>query len=185
MSTNVRELAPLPPLGEVLELLRLVWSVDHELQRTSKRMEVRLGVTAPQRFVLRLVGRYPGMTAGQLAEVLHVNPSTVTGLLKRLASRGLVSRRHDPRDRRRTFVGLTDAGRSINRDAAGTVEGAVEHVIATLPRAKVAAARDVLTALAAALVSGVLFSGADLTRRRAPRETARTPRPAGLLRRER
>lgn len=139
------------PLGGVLDFLRLVWAVDHRLQRTSKQMERRLGITGQQRFTLRLVGRFPGITAGQLAEALGVHPSTITGISKRLQKRGLLARRADPHDRRRTFLALTEAGRALNVDPSGTVEGAVARVLSELPPAKVAAAREVLGALSAAL----------------------------------
>ena len=42
-------------LGRVLEFMRVLWAVDHALQSTSKWMEVRLGVTGPQRLVIRIV----------------------------------------------------------------------------------------------------------------------------------
>lgn len=146
-------LSPEPslPLGGVLDFLRLVWAVDHGLHTTSRRMEKSLGITSPQRFVLRLVGRFPGITAGQLAQVLNVHPSTVTGILKRLGKRGFITRRADPRDGRRSFLALTTAGRALHVDPAGTVEGAVAQVLEALPAHKVAAAREVLSALEAVL----------------------------------
>lgn len=156
-----REVVLFPPLGEALEFLRLVWAVDHQLDRTSKRMKTQLGVTAPQRFVLRLVGRFPGITAGQLAQALHVNPSTITGVLQRLQRRRLIVRRHDASDRRRTFVALTQAGRAVDRRRAGTVEGAVQQLIDTLPSHKVDVAREVLSAFAAVL-EGKAAQGSSL-----------------------
>src|SRR5689334_10590896 len=60
----------------VLEFLRLMWAVDHELHRVSKAMIGRLGLTAPQRLAVRFVGRHPGLTPGQLAELLHLDPGT-------------------------------------------------------------------------------------------------------------
>jgi DNA-binding MarR family transcriptional regulator len=95
----------LPPLGEVLEFLRLIWAVHHGLEKTSKKMDVRLGVTGPQRLVVRIVGRFPGIPAGRLAQILHVHPSTLTGVLKRLERRGFIERRPDPRDARRASLG--------------------------------------------------------------------------------
>src|SRR3954470_12003885 len=109
-----------PQLGEVLEFMRLLWAVDHGLQSTSKRMESTLGITGPQRLVLRLVGRFPGITAGNLAQILHVHPSTLTGVLKRLERRGFLQRRPDPRDARRASLGLTARGRRLDVGAAGT-----------------------------------------------------------------
>jgi DNA-binding MarR family transcriptional regulator len=63
-------------------------------------MEAAHGVTGPQRLVLRMVGRFPGIAAGRLSEILHVHPSTLTGILKRLEARELLQRKADPRDAR-------------------------------------------------------------------------------------
>src|SRR5207244_12973540 len=84
-----------PPLGAVLDFMRLLWAVDHALQSASKRMESTFGLTGPQRLVVRIVGRFPGIAAGRIAEILHVHPSTLTGVLKRLESRGILPRRPD------------------------------------------------------------------------------------------
>jgi DNA-binding MarR family transcriptional regulator len=141
----------LPPLGEVLDFLRLVWAVDHALQRRSKQMESELGITGPQRVVLRLVGKFPGISASQLAQVLKVHRSTVSGILERLARRKLLERRTDPRDARRSFLGLTAAGRAIDLHAHGTVEDAVKRALNSFPPGKISAAKEVLSALADAL----------------------------------
>ena len=45
-----------PSLGPTLDFLRLLWELDHALQRRSKRMARALGLTGPQRLVLRIVG---------------------------------------------------------------------------------------------------------------------------------
>ena len=75
-------------LDPVLDFLRLLWSIEHGLQRVSKRMEAELGITGPQRLVLRVVGRFPGLSAGELAHIVRLHPITITGILKRLVSRG-------------------------------------------------------------------------------------------------
>ena len=46
----------------VLEFIRRMWAVDHELQRVSKRMVSRIGLTAPQRLAVRFIGRHSGVT---------------------------------------------------------------------------------------------------------------------------
>jgi len=56
-------------LGPVLEFMKLLWAVDHGLQSISKHMESRFGITGPQRLVVRIVGRFPGISAGALADV--------------------------------------------------------------------------------------------------------------------
>lgn len=142
---------PPPALGDVLEFLRLVWTVDHALQRASKRLETTLGVTGPQRLMIRIVGRLPGIPAGQLARLLHVHPGTLTGMLKRLERQGLVRRRSDPRDGRRSLLGLTAKGRQLDVEAEGTVETAIRRALADASLDKVQATRDVLASIAHAL----------------------------------
>jgi DNA-binding MarR family transcriptional regulator len=143
----------LPVLGEVLEFMRLIWEVSHVLEQTSKRMESTLGVTGPQRLVIRLVGRFPGIPAGHLAKLLHVHPSTLTGIVKRLESQGIVRRRSDPRDGRRSLLGLTDRGRELDVETQGTVEAAIQQTLERTPHAKLEAAREVLASIVESLGS--------------------------------
>lgn len=139
-------------LGEVLDFMRLLWAVDHALQSMSKRMEAQLGVTGPQRLVIRIVGRFPGISAGELASVLHIHPSTLTGILKRLESRGLIERTPDPGDARKALFNLSPKGKDSDTSRMGTAEGTMRKALAKLPPRKVAAAREVLTSLATALL---------------------------------
>lgn len=119
-------------LGRVLEFIRLLWGVDHALQSTSKWMQARLGVTWPQRLSIRMIGCFPGISAGALAELLHIHPSTLTGILQRLTDRRLIRRAADPRDARRAFLWLTPRGRHIDRGRKGTVEAAVTRALVTV-----------------------------------------------------
>ena len=117
------------PLGPALEFLRCLWRVSHALEQLSSRMDQRLGVTAQQRLVIRCVGKYPGMTAGHLAKLLHVDPGTVSATLKRLDEKGIITRRRDPDDRRRVALGLTKKGRQLDRPTRGTVEEAADRLL--------------------------------------------------------
>jgi DNA-binding MarR family transcriptional regulator len=138
-------------LGPVLDFLRALWALDHALQSASKRMETTLGVTGPQRFVIRMIGRFPGISAGEVSDLLHVHPSTLTGVLKRLEQRGLVVRRSDPADARRALLDLTAKGRRVDSERTGTVEGAARKALAKLPPAAMRQARGVAEALTAEL----------------------------------
>ena len=137
-----------PALGETLDFLRLIWAVDHGLQSTSKRMARTLGVTAPQRLVLRILGVYRSLSAGELAEVLHLHPSTLTGVLSRLEERVLIEREIDPADRRRAIFRLTEQGQALNRLQKGTVEQAVRRALQETAPEDLRAARAVLGHLA-------------------------------------
>lgn len=128
--------------------MQVLWSVAHRLDQTSKRMRSQLGITGPQRLVLRVVGLYPGVSAGDLAGILHVHPSTLTGVLRRLQAERLLTRRADRADRRRAVLHLTEAGSAANAVKSGTVEAAVAAAIDRCSDRDVAAAARVLATVA-------------------------------------
>jgi DNA-binding MarR family transcriptional regulator len=132
------------PLDPVLDFMRLLWSIEHGLQRKSKKMEGELGITGPQRLVLRVVGRFPGISASELAHVVRLHPSTITGVLQRLAAKGWLERRRDPTDTRRVQLLLKPAAVTFTRTTRGTVERAVTDALNHVGEANVRAARKVL-----------------------------------------
>src|SRR5436190_24301628 len=71
---------PHESLDSVLDFMRLLWSIEHGLQSTSKRMGASLGITGPQRLVLKIVSEFPGLSASELAHVVRLHPSTITGV---------------------------------------------------------------------------------------------------------
>src|SRR5215475_13371185 len=122
-------------LPDVLQFMQLLWAITHGLQTTSKRMTRDLGVTGPQRLVLRVIGLFPGASPGSLARVLHVHPSTLTGVLQRLTTQGLLERTADPADRRRSFLRLTARGARVNARGRGTAEAAVRRALQEISEA--------------------------------------------------
>jgi MarR family transcriptional regulator, organic hydroperoxide resistance regulator len=135
------------PLGSALDFLQCLWRLDRALERFSHSMEKRYGITAQQRFMLRCIGKYPGMTLGQLASLLHVDPGTASAGVRRLEDKQLVERRRDPRDRRRLQLGLTAHGRKLDTPAEYTVEHAVEQWLSAAPTAATSATKKHLTTL--------------------------------------
>ena len=135
-------------LPDVLLFMQLLWAVAHGLERISKRMTGDIGVTGPQRLVLRVVGLYPGMSAGDLATVLHVHPSTSTSVLQRPGDARTVNPRECPRDRRRAALKLTKNGAKANAVRHGTVEGAIAEALGGIGDRDRVASRRVLERLA-------------------------------------
>ncbi len=117
------------PTGETLLFMHQLWELMHALQVRSKRMARTLGVTGPQRLVIRLVGQTPNITARELAMTLGIHPSTLTGVLARLEATRLIERTPDRDDRRRARFALTTSGRQIDRTKRGTVEAAVRRAL--------------------------------------------------------
>jgi DNA-binding MarR family transcriptional regulator len=135
----------------VLEFMRMMWAINHRLDRMSRRMQAQFGVTGPQRLVIRIVGAFPGLTAGDLARTLHVHPSTLTGILQRLEARGLLRRMADPDDARRVRLDLTAKGRRLTVAAVGTIESSIKRVLANWTDSELDSARRSLTSIAEAL----------------------------------
>lgn len=133
--------------------MQLLWALVHALERTSKRMGETVGVTGPQRLVLRVIGLAPELSAGQLAKVLHVHPSTLTGVLARLVSQGLLKRTAHRTDRRRAVLALTAAGRRINAIHDGTAESAVSAALKAIGKTDRRTAKSVLTRVTHELVA--------------------------------
>ena len=148
--------------------MQRLWAVVHGIERTSKRMAGALGVTGPQRLVVRVVGLIPGLSAGDLAAILHVDPSTLTGVLRRLVTQRYLQRLTDPRDGRRAVLRLTKRGARVNRAGGGTVEATVARVLRATTAAERAATAKVLGRLARELTPPTADpSGATSRHRRA------------------
>lgn len=135
-----------------LAFLRSLWAVDHGLRSLSKRMLSELGLTGPQRFVLRILGRVPRCMPSELAELLHLDRGTVSGIVERLVEQQLVLRHAHPHDGRSVLLELSARGKLFDREAAGTVEACVKRALGSLPEAKVEAAVEVLEALSRELL---------------------------------
>src|SRR5512139_3796907 len=102
--------------------MQRLWALTHSLEVRSKRMAKTLGVTGPQRLVIRLIGQTPGLSARDIASTLGIHPSTLTGILARLEKSGMIRRAVSETDRRRALFDLTGSGKRVDRERKGTVE---------------------------------------------------------------
>jgi DNA-binding MarR family transcriptional regulator len=127
---RVPENDPPKPHGETLQFMQRLWTLTHALEVRSKKMAKTLGVTGPQRLVIRLLGQTPGLGARDIAQTLGLHPSTLTGVLARLEKQGMLRREVDGSDRRRAKFELTAAGKRIDKERKGTVEAAVRRALA-------------------------------------------------------
>jgi MarR family transcriptional regulator, organic hydroperoxide resistance regulator len=133
--------------SEVLSFTQLMWALDQALQTASRQMREVLGLTGPQRLALRVIAAAPGISAGGLAEALHLRPSDSSGVLQQLERRGLIERRSDSQDARRALFGLTATGRTVNEEHERTVEAAVHRSLERLSPEHRRIAKDVLRLL--------------------------------------
>lgn len=102
-----------------------------------------LGLTHPQYLVmLALWGEAP-MSVKAIAEAIQLDSATLSPLLKRLESAGLITRRRDPRDERTLLIDLTEAGWALRRQAERIPPAVVQRLGVSL--ADLEELREVLT----------------------------------------
>ena len=77
----------------------------------------KLGLTESQFDVIATLGNTRGMTCKELGERTLITKGTLTGVLDRMEARGLISRKADAVDARRTHIALTQKGTALFNDA--------------------------------------------------------------------
>ena len=137
--------------SDVLDVMQVLWALAHALEARSKRMHRDLGVTGPQRLLLRVVGQSPGCGPGEAARRLSLNPGTVSRLAAGLERRKLVRRELDQMDGRKQRLVLTARGKHLNGQHRGTVEGAVREALAGATASEVRLARKFIRRLTESL----------------------------------
>lgn len=76
-----------------------------------------MGLTHPQYLLMLALWEREPRSLSALAEVLRLEPATLSPLVKRLEAAGLVTRRRSADDERQLAVMLTDAGRALRTQA--------------------------------------------------------------------
>lgn len=113
-----------------LRLLTCTTLIEGEVRR---RLREEFDTTLPRFDVLAQLDKTHGkMTLGELSQRMMVSNGNVTGLVDRLVSEGLITRRASPRDRRVQIVSLTAAGRRVFRNMAKANGDWVSEIFADL-----------------------------------------------------
>lgn len=99
-----------------------LYGAANRMVRMHKPFLEPLGLTFPQYLViLELLNGAP-LSVGTLGARLDMDTGTITPLLKRLDSAGLVTRIRDPADERRVMVDLTPRGRALEAEVRGITD---------------------------------------------------------------
>jgi MarR family transcriptional regulator, 2-MHQ and catechol-resistance regulon repressor len=93
--------------------LRELMRCAQSFERLSAAHIRNMGLTSSQFDVVATLGNTEGMTCGELGEQTLITKGTLTGVLDRMEARGLIKRREDPQDARRTHVALTRKGQVL------------------------------------------------------------------------
>lgn len=127
-----------PPLIYVIKQVELlVRSRLDELVRPA-------GITALQYTALTVLARRDAQTAAALARSSFVTAQATADMVSALESRHLISRRRDPRDRRRFILELTDRGRDLLDHFAEPTEILEREMLAGFNNTQLDGLRDAL-----------------------------------------
>ena len=124
-----------------VETASLVFALARQMTDHNQAIAAEFGLTGPQARLLVQLGDPVPM--GQLAERLDCDPSNVTGLVDRLAARGLLERRVDEADRRVKHLMLTPAGQRLRAELEARLF-AGRPLLARLSRSDQQTLRDLL-----------------------------------------
>ncbi len=101
------------------QLCFLLYATTRALTQAYVPMLEPLGLTYPQYLVMLVLWEEDGITLGRIGERLHLDSGTLTPLLKRMETAGLVARARSREDERAVTITLTAAGRKLRARASG------------------------------------------------------------------
>ena len=104
------------------QLCFALYGAANRVTRLYRPLLEALGLTYPQYLAMLVLWEASPRTVGALGEALDLESSTLTPLLKRLETQGLVARTRDPEDERRVIVTLTQAGDTLRNKAKAVPE---------------------------------------------------------------
>jgi DNA-binding MarR family transcriptional regulator len=93
-----------------------LYSVSRKITREYQPMLSKFHLTYPQYVILLVLFQKNKIDFKSLCEKVNLRPGTLTPIIKRLENLGYVNRIHNPKDRRRLFVSLTEEGKRIESD---------------------------------------------------------------------
>ena len=110
-----------------------LYAASRAVIRAYKPMLDELGLTYPQYLVMLVLWEEDGPTVSVLGERLSLDSGTLTPLLKRMESAGLLQRQRDAQDERRVRIALTPAGQALRAQAEAIPACILAHSQLPLP----------------------------------------------------
>ncbi len=80
-----------------------------------------LNLTPVQALVLGFLNQEDQITSAELGKKTELDSATLTGILDRLETAGLIERKSNPDDRRSIHIYLTPKGNELSREAIGAI----------------------------------------------------------------
>ncbi|HNW26887.1 MAG TPA: MarR family transcriptional regulator [Spirochaetota bacterium] len=100
------------------QLCFVLYAGSRAITRLYTPLLKKLGITYPQYLVLLVLWEEDGLGVSAIGSRLRLDTGTLTPLLKRMESQGLLSRRRTVSDERKVAVYLTARGKKLKEKAA-------------------------------------------------------------------
>lgn len=100
-----------------------IYSAGRAMGKAYRPLLEPLGLTYPQYLVMMVLWAGDGLTVSEIGERLFLDSATLTPLLKRLQTAGLVTRTRGTGDERQVLIALTAAGRALKAKAGNIPSG--------------------------------------------------------------
>lgn len=100
------------------QLCFALYSTSLALNKVYRRLLSGLGLTYPQYLVMMVLWERDAIGVSEIGARLFLDSATLTPLLKRLESAGLITRTRSGSDERQVIIALTPAGRELRSRAA-------------------------------------------------------------------
>ncbi|MBN1589333.1 MAG: MarR family transcriptional regulator [Pirellulales bacterium] len=121
-----------PSLDLETQVIAALRRISRAIDLHSRMLLKTCGLTSPQLTALHAVRRMQPVTVGALAREIHLGQATVTGILSRLESRGLVMRTRGSQDRRSVLVELTETGADLVSEAPSPLQERFHQALSRL-----------------------------------------------------
>jgi len=118
------------------ELIRQIRRLMHAEFLYSKELDRTYNVSSPQLSCLRVLDQYGPLPPSQIARLILLKSSTVTGIIDRLEFKGFVQRIRNSRDRRVIMIEMTEKGEDLVKSAPPPIQKRVLDRMAELPPEK-------------------------------------------------
>lgn len=132
---------------EAASVLRALRQLVHGLRVTAHTVERELGLTGAQLFVLRELATEPDISIRRVSERTLSDPSSASVVVARLLERGLIKRRRDPADGRKSVLSVTSRGQTVLRRAPEPYQAKLFKALHQLPRERLRQLHSGLSAL--------------------------------------
>ena len=117
----------------------------HALRKAFDRRAVGMGVTRAQWKVLFRLQRQPGLRQIELADILDIEPITLSRIVDRLEEAGLVERVADPADRRAWRLHVTARAQPLIEKLRAVADEMIAEAFGGIDPEQIAITRSVLT----------------------------------------